>query len=414
MYTFLQIVFEVKVNKKLGAILLIAGCSIGAGMLGLPVMTGASGFIPSTAMFFVVWLFMMTTGIVLAELTLSFEGKGVEVNLISMAEHCLGSVGKWVTWILFSFLFYTIMVAYSIGGGVLIVEFVQFLTNIHVPFSLASGFLVAVLFLAIICSDGAVDLLNRVFMIGLLVAYVLLILVGIKHVQGERLLRSDWSASFLSLPILVVSFGFHNLVPSLSRYLNFKDKPLKKAIVVGSFLPLLVYLAWEFVILGIVPFSTAHEWHEVKNHGELINQVLMRAYGSDSIVHLSSMFAFFAIGTSFLPVAFSFVDFVQDGLKVKKTKIHRAILALVVLIPPYLLALGDATLFIKALNFAGGVCATLLFGFLPALMAFKRFQGGGYTPSFSKKGVLILLMIASLCILGVELFDILVKKEVVP
>ena len=50
-----------------GGILLVAGCCIGAGMLGLPVLSAQAGFAPSILMFFVCWLFMARTGLLLLE-----------------------------------------------------------------------------------------------------------------------------------------------------------------------------------------------------------------------------------------------------------------------------------------------------------------------------------------------------------
>ena len=38
-------------GKLLGGILLVAGCCIGAGMLGLPVLSAQAGFKPSVVMF---------------------------------------------------------------------------------------------------------------------------------------------------------------------------------------------------------------------------------------------------------------------------------------------------------------------------------------------------------------------------
>ena len=42
-----------------GGILLIAGCCIGAGMLGLPVLSAIAGFEPSVILFFISWIFMV-------------------------------------------------------------------------------------------------------------------------------------------------------------------------------------------------------------------------------------------------------------------------------------------------------------------------------------------------------------------
>src|SRR5437016_13397564 len=106
---------NIKTNKSVGAVLLIAGCAIGAGMLGLPVITGAAGFIPSVVLLVLAWAFMATTGVLLGDLVLSFDIP--QINLITLAEKCLGNIGKWLTWILFSLLFYAIMVAYIIAGS---------------------------------------------------------------------------------------------------------------------------------------------------------------------------------------------------------------------------------------------------------------------------------------------------------
>jgi tyrosine-specific transport protein len=77
--------------------------------------------------------------------------------------------------------------------------------------------------------------------------------------------------------------------------------------------------------------------------------------------------AFFAILTSFLAQALSLVHFLADGLKVKKKA--RKLFAMSS-------GASSATdpfpyipqLFFKALNFAGGICAVVLFGILPVLM----------------------------------------------
>ncbi len=54
-------------GSVLGGVLLVTGCCIGAGMLGLPVMSALTGFYPTLAMFIVGWLFMAVTGLLLLE-----------------------------------------------------------------------------------------------------------------------------------------------------------------------------------------------------------------------------------------------------------------------------------------------------------------------------------------------------------
>src|SRR5690348_809155 len=105
-------------NKTVGASLLIAGCCIGAGMLGIPVVTAQAGFYPSSLVFILSWVFMAVAGVLLAKLVLSFQTP--DIHLITMAQECFGRTGKLLTWVLFTFLFYAIMTAYIIAASVLI------------------------------------------------------------------------------------------------------------------------------------------------------------------------------------------------------------------------------------------------------------------------------------------------------
>src|SRR5688572_4400078 len=107
---------SIREGSVLGGVLLIAGCCIGAGMLGLPVLSAAAGFIPSFVLFVLCWLFMVVTGLLLLEVNLLFTE---EVSIISMAGRTLGKVGQAVGWVCFLFLFYCLMVAYVAGSGVL-------------------------------------------------------------------------------------------------------------------------------------------------------------------------------------------------------------------------------------------------------------------------------------------------------
>src|ERR1700747_1734821 len=98
-----------KEGNALGATLLITGCCIGAGMIGLPVMSAMAGFMPSTFAMLLCYFFATGTGPLILEATLWFDQK---VNLSSMAGFALGKAGKALTWSLFLFLFYCLFVAY--------------------------------------------------------------------------------------------------------------------------------------------------------------------------------------------------------------------------------------------------------------------------------------------------------------
>lgn len=102
-----------------GGTLLIAGTTIGVGMLALPVATGPGGFIPSAIIYLVCWAFMLCTGLLLVEVSLWMPK---DTSFISMADKILGPAGRAVFWIFYLFLFITVMIAHAAGGGSVLLD----------------------------------------------------------------------------------------------------------------------------------------------------------------------------------------------------------------------------------------------------------------------------------------------------
>ncbi|MBJ7448921.1 MAG: tyrosine transporter [Parachlamydiales bacterium] len=352
-------------SQFLGGTLLIAGCCIGAAMLGLPIITGRSGFGPAIVAMIFAWLFMLATGLLLLEVNLSL---GKQSGIISMAEHTLGRLGKTLSWVFFLFLFYCLMVAYVAGSGSLIQGIVKQAFNVSIPGWVGSLGATALFGAMIVCGTSQVDTCNRYLMIGKGISYILLLTLGFSAVDGELLAYHEWNASLAALPILVVSFGYHNMVPSLTRYFNGNANVLKKVIIVGSALPLLIYALWEALVLGIIPVAGLED---ALGRGDTAAGALQLQLGISRIATIGQYFAFFALATSFLAVALSFVHFLGDGFKYGGTKKQDTLLTLAVLGPSFIFALMDPTIFLTALNYAGGIGAVILFGVMPALMAWN-------------------------------------------
>jgi tyrosine-specific transport protein len=99
-----------------------------------------------------------------------------------MAERTLGVGGKIVTWMVFLFLFYSLMVAYVAASGSLVSDFLA--EHLHLDWEKSSGSLFFCLFFGLLLYLGtnAVDWFNRFLMLGLVVAYGCLVLLGFPHV----------------------------------------------------------------------------------------------------------------------------------------------------------------------------------------------------------------------------------------
>lgn len=358
--------FKSQSHRLFGAILLIAGCCIGAGMLGLPLMTAAAGFLPTVVAFIASWLFMASTGLLLLEVNLWF-GRGV--NLMSLAEFTLGKGARWFIALLFCFLFYCLMVAYLAGGGAIVAEFMGDLFGIDsAPFHGSLG-LVFIFGIVIYFGTTAVDQVNRWLMGGLAASYLGLIALGLPRIETENLAHAAWGSAVPALPAMIISFGFHNLVPSLTDYLEGNVRALRLAVVIGSGIPLLLYLLWDFVILGLLPRGETLQ--SALEEGAMVTTLLKGGVGGSYVFGLTQSFAFFALITSFVAVALSFVDFLADGLKVGKKGGASLFLIGLVLLPPLAFAYLYPSIFLSALNYAGAFGAVILFGLVPVAMAWK-------------------------------------------
>lgn len=388
-----------KISKQTGGMLLIMGSCIGAGMLALPIVTGLAGFFPSLLSILVVWLFMMATALLLLEMDGRFPK---QVNFLSMAEKTLGSNGKWLSWVLYLSLFYALLVSYVSMSGVLFSSFFPQLFSERVSsigFTLLFGVLVY-------AGTASVDGMNRLLMAGLIFTYFGMIVSGFTKIEPTYLLHKEPSYMLLSLPVLVISFGFHNMVPTLTAYCNRDMKKMQRVIVGGSFLILFVYLVWMFLVMGAVPFSGILEIYTQKKEASIaLSQALHRSW----VATFAQGFAFFAIVTSFLAQALSLMHFLADGLKQKLHSRNRFYLTLLTLIPPLFFAFYYPHIFFQALNFSGGISAVLLFGVLPVCMVWRaRYVKKLPSPYtlLGGKPVLLLIFAFALFILVQEILHI--------
>lgn len=394
-------------NKSVSGALLIAGTTIGAGMLGIPLLTAKAGLLPAFFITTVVWLFMLATGLLFLEATLWMpEG----ANVLSLSRRFLGRGGKWVAGGTFVFLYYCLMVAYYAAGAPLFVEVIEKLFGLA-P-SGAFGYLSFGLLFGGIVAFGikVVDRINYIFMVAMLLSYFLLVGAGTTAISWERFEYIEWKGVLFAAPILFSAFGYHNVIPSLVTYFDRNVRVLRRSILWGTFLPFAVYLIWQGLILGAVPLSAIES---ALAKGMPATQALGSLSGYPWVVQLGQFFAFFAIITSMLGVAFSMVDFLGDGLKIKRTGGPRILLCLLVFLPPFILSTLDPTIFVLAISFAGGFGEALLNGLLPIALVWVGRYGRrleGRQMLFGNRPMLLLLFAFGVFVMVLEAIFVFILK----
>ncbi|MCH9626951.1 MAG: Tyrosine-specific transport protein [Chlamydiales bacterium] len=352
-----------------GGSLLIAGTAIGGGMLALPVLTAPGGFFPAIFIYLLCWAFMTSTGLLLMEIFL--WGKE-EINIVSMAKMTLGMPGKIVAWLLYLFLFYSLSVAYVSGGGGLVEDVFEAIGKQDYPSWIGPLLFVVIFAPFVTIGAKAVDRINMLLMVGLILSFCLFVVLSVSHVELNFLKRGNFGLALLATPVMFTSFGFQGIVPTVTTYLDRDPNRVKKAIVIGSLIPLITYIIWEGLILGVVPLAGLEE---ALSQGNSAVYPLKKIVAFPWLYRVGEFFAFFAIITSFLGVTLGLLDFLADGLKVKKTPSGRLLLSILIFGPPLAFAMINPCLFLNALHYAGGLGCALLLGLLPIVMVWRgRYQ----------------------------------------
>ncbi len=403
-------------KNAIGGVALLAGTAIGAAVLALPVITAHLGLPQTIIIYCICWLFMTFGALYILEVNLLV---GYGTNLISMAEKTLGNSGKYFTWVVYLILLYALTSAYLSGVGAWLTQgFNHFNISIsHFESALLATFLTM---MVILLGTAVTDWMNRFLMIGLIGAFVTLLSVIFKHVDPQLLLAQASAIDLRPFPLIITAFGSAIVVPTLTEYLHGKPKQLLYVVLIGSVIPLLVYITWESAILGIIPLQGEGGLLYIQKYGHAATDVtsaLKSILHNQLITSASMYFSIFALITSLLGVCLSLFDFLADGLHVSKTFKTRLKLSLITFVPPLCFIIFFPKGFTFALSFAG-IFVAILLGILPAIMAWQ----GRYCLKEAKplqiwggKGMIILTITFFLLVGAIECFnqyEALVKPHV--
>jgi tyrosine-specific transport protein len=374
--------------KLLGSILLVVGTSIGAGMLALPLATAESGFAGSLILLFVCWAVMGLGAFLLLEVNLWMP---LNSNINTMAKSTIGPIGQIISWAAFLLLLYSLLCAYIGGGSDLFHNLLQN-TGINIPPSIAAIIFTVIFGSVVYLGIRSVDYVNRGLMFIKFAAYILLVLMLMPLISSAKLAGGSLHhiTSATAITVTITSFGYGTIVPSLRIYLAGHVGNLRKAIIIGSLIPLVCYIAWDLVIMGVVPVGDLLSILKSENSTSGLVNALDAGSGSHLISLCVDLFTSICVLTSFLGVALCLTDFWADALQLEKKGKGNVIVTAATLLPPLLVVLFFPGIFVTALKYAGIYCIILLI-LLPAWMAWTGRYHRKLVSQFTVPGGRILL-----------------------
>lgn len=298
--------------------------------------------------------------------------------------------------------------AYLAGGGPILNAFIGDLTGFQFPKYLDSLPLLLLFGYFIYHGTHSVDYINRVLMAALAFIYLLIVFLIIPSVDAQHLRYSNPKMLWVGSSVVATSFGFHIIIPTLTAYLHRDVKQLKTVLIIGSVIPLVVYLVWQAMVLGIIPLNGPISIHSAYSEGTNGVNVLGDYLGHGLLPDLARIFSLLVIITSFLGVSMSLSDFLADGLQIQKTKEGKWLILFLTFAPPIAFAVTDPRAFLSALEYAGAFGVMLLLGILPALMVWKGRKRYGSSAPYRAPGgrfPLLLTILFCLLVMGIEICE---------
>ena len=217
-------------------------------------------------------------------------------------------------------LLYSLLAAYISGGSAIFNSLLHWL-GMPVPAWVSSVLFVLVFGYIVYRGITPIDYVNRVLMTAKLASLFILIFFVVPYVDVHKLVVGDSKLLTSTVMVMVTSFGYATIIPSLRSYFDGGLKQIRLTILIGNLIPLVCYLLWNFTIIGSLPQTGENGLLEILHRGGAtteLTQSLSYYLHSTSITTFANFFATICVLTSFLGVSLGLSDFLADGLKIQK------------------------------------------------------------------------------------------------
>lgn len=376
--------------------MVVAGTAIGAGMLGLPMISAGMWLYWSTALLIVSWFCMLRSSQALLEINLHFQPGD---SFHTMTRQLLGRGWTIANGLSVAFVLYTLVYAYVSGGGSVAQQALRPFLAFPPP-RFFSSLLFAILLAACIWwSSRAVDRLSTIFMGGMIITLVLSMCGMLGNLELPVLMDKGGDGGqfiyiWCAVSTYLTSFCFHASVPSLIKYLGKNGRTINHCLIYGTVLALLCYFTWILAADGTIPRIA---FKQVIADGGNVGDLLAAAgasLGTGLILRFLEVFSLLAVATSFLGAGLGLFDYMADLCNFDDSRLGRSKTMAVTLVPPMIGGLIWPDGFLPAIGWAG-LAASIWSVIVPALMlraGRRRFAPEGYQAPGGQLLPLILIL----------------------
>jgi len=371
-------------NRFWMAVATLIGTVIGAGVLGIPYVIAKSGFVYGSILIVVIGAAFVLLNLLMGEIVLRTKG---QFQLTGYMEKYLGKWGKRVMAFSMIFAIYGALTAYIMGEGetlkaifgepTFLSSIFSWLPEILLTF-LQNNFYSLLFFVVAsfivykgVKAAGQAELI----IISLLILVVALIgILSFKHISLGNF--NTFNPAFFYLPYGVILFSFVGAaaIPEMQEELGKKElKKMKKALIIGSITPLVMYFLFSVIVIGLVGLEN----FDLLEANQRIATVALSIYGNPLLGLFANIFAVFSMLTTYLTLGVALKEVYHYDYKINP----RLAFILTVSVPLFL-ALVQVASFITALAITGSIAGGLE-GILIVLAYWKAKKKGNRKPEYT-------------------------------
>lgn len=354
-----------KSRNFLYAVTTLIGTVIGVGVFGLPYAFAKAGFLIGLVQLVLLGGVTMIIHLMFGEIILRTEEKH---NLPGYIEKYLGK--RWEVLVSFSVLMgiFGSMVAYILVGGTFLNTLLNGLTDGSNIFSQNSLYIIFWIFLTVLILLGlkTIEIVEFLMAVFLILAVGGIALLSMPFVHVSNLLSFNSLNVFIPYGVILFSLAGTVAIPEIREILSGKERKIRPAIILGIFIPIIVYALFAFVINGVTGTSTTEE----------ALTGLYNAVGGHIYI-LGALFGILAIATSYITFGYYLYETFLYDYGINKMLAH----ALIALVPITFVLFGVRD-FIGIISFLGAVMGGFE-GIAMILTYFKAKKMGNRIPEYS-------------------------------
>jgi tyrosine-specific transport protein len=390
-----KMVILADVWSVVSAALLITGNTVGAGCLVMPELAVGPGFINTAGIFGIAWILNLISGLLIADIAIQQQqqqqtsvSSTSSSTPASFQELALSNLGSpfWGTIVSCISLFVnSCVLSFDLGRVGVVGNAILPLISPHTG-SIVWGVGLA----ALLVSQSSRDLSSvaSLCVMALFVSFGALILPGWAAVVSSPILQPGIAPDCVHCmtqlaPIILMSMIFQNIVPVVTKNLNYDKNKTLAALVLGSSIPLVLYLSWIYVCLG-----GGVDWSGLG----MDNPNLATPQDGGLAAMLLTIFSLSTLGGSSLGAGLSLTEEITSLFRIGGNSNNDEIAGWTSKVPVVFASVGLPMAAVVALgcdnmtgalSLAGSLGSPLLYFLLPVLMGYSQRQRQQQQPPLS-------------------------------